>query len=206
MLPLGPTQDLKQTQGRFCSAIIIQLFLSTNLAVYLQNDKIITLNEAFKCTSMLQKYDKLFFIMIRELFENNLVQVIGKNESIKNLDSFYFKCEDILDVDPETIANYAIDKYPLWADCFRCPLYCSKSLRDVLMGKMSPLSVIYPQGDLNFMYQFDKLGDPFGDVYCNMYMQVITTYAESLSRKGSKVKILEVGAGVGYVTRQLLPK
>ena len=206
MLPFGPPKDLKQTQGKFCSAIIIQLFLSTNLAVYLRNDKIITLNEAFKCTGMLQKYDKLFFIMIRELFENDLIQVVGRNESIKNLDSFYFKCKDILDVDPETIANYAIDKYPLWADCFRFPLYCSKSLHDVIMGKTSPLSVIYPQGDLNFMYQFDKLGDLLGDVYYNMYMQVIATYAKSSSRKGNKVRILEVGAGVGYVTRQLLPK
>ena len=206
MLPLGSPKDLKQTQGRFCSAIIIQLFLSTNLAVYLQNDKIITLNEAFKCTSMLQKYDKLFFIMIRELFENDLIQAVGKNESIRNLDSFYFKCKDILDVGPETIANYATDKYPLWADCFRFPLYCSKSLHDILMGKMSPLSVIYPQGDLNFTHQFDKLGDLLGDVYYNMYMQLIATYAKNLSRKGNKVRILEVGAGVGYVTRQLLPK
>ena len=144
--------------------------------------------------------------MIRELFENDLIQAVGKNESIRNLDSFYFKCKDILDVGPETIANYATDKYPLWADCFRFPLYCSKSLHDILMGKMSPLSVIYPQGDLNFTHQFDKLGDLLGDVYYNMYMQLIATYAKNLSRKGNKVRILEVGAGVGNVTRQLLPK
>ena len=206
MLPLGPTQDLKKTQGRFCSAIIVRLFLSTQLAGYLENGKTITLKEAFKFTGFLQKYDKLFFIMVRELFENDLVQAIGQNKSIQNVDIFYFKCQNFLNVDPESIANHAVDKYPLWADCFRFPLYCSKSLLDVLMGKLSPLSVIYPQGDLNFMYQFDKLGDLLGDVYYNMYMQVIAMYAKKLSRKGNKVRILEVGAGVGYVTRQLLPK
>ena len=206
MLPLGPTQDLKNTQGRFCSAIIVRLFLSTQLAVYLENGKTITLKEAFKFTGFLQKYDKLFFIMIRELFENDLVQAIGQNKFIQNLDLFHFKCQNFFNVDPESIANNAVDKYPLWADCFRFPLYCSKSLLDVLMGKTSPLSVIYPQGDLNFMYQFDKLGDLLGDVYYNMYMQVIAMYAKKLSRRGNKVRILEVGAGVGYVTRQLLPK
>ena len=206
MLPLGPTQDLKKTQGRFCSAIIVRLFLSTHLAVYLENGKTVTLKEAFKSTGFLQKYDKLFFIMIRELFENHLVQAIGQDKTIRNLDLLYFKCQDFFNVDPESIANHAVGKYPLWADCFRFPLYCSKNLLDVLMGKTSPLSVIYPQGDLNFMYQFDKLGDLLGDVYYNMYMQVIAMYAKKLSRKCNKVRILEVGAGVGYVTRQLLPK
>ena len=206
MLPLGPPQDLKKIQGKFCSAIIVKLFLSTQLAMCMENEKVITLKEAFNLTGMLQKYDKLFYIMIRELYENKLIQAIGRNESIKHLDSFYFQCKEFLNANPESIANYAVDKYPLWADCFRFPLYCSKSLHDVLLGKISPLSVIYPQGDLNFMHQFDKLGDLLGDVYYNMYMQVIALYAKKLSRKGNKVRILEVGAGVGYVTRQLLPK
>ena len=111
-----------------------------------------------------------------------------------------------MDANPEAIANNAAMKYPLWADCFRLPLYCSKYLFEVLQGRMSPLSIVYPQGDLNFMYQFDKLGDLLGDVYYNMYMQVIAIYARQLSNKGEKVRVLEVGAGVGHVTRQLLPK
>ena len=206
MLPLGPTQDLRKTQGRFYSAIIVKLFLSTHLSVFLENGKQITLKEAFKLTGFLQKYEKLFFVMIRELFENDLVQAIGLKESVKNLDTFYFKCKDFFSVDPETIANHAVDKYPLWADCFRLPLYCSKSLPDVLLGKISPLSVIYPQGDLNFIRQFDKFGDLLGDVYYNMYMQVIAMYAKKLSKEHNKVRILEVGAGMGYVTKQLLSK
>ena len=38
------------------------------------------------------------------------------------------------------------------------------------------------------------------------YMQIIATYVRQLSSQGKKVRVLEVGAGVGCVTRQLLPK
>ena len=206
MLPLAPTQDLIETQAKFCTAIIIQLLLSTDLAEYLRDGRDITFQMGFALSGILMKYEKLFFVMIRELLVNGLIEASSGDKSIHYLNSFKFKCQHFLDNNPEAIANNAAMKYPPWADCFRFPLYCSKYLLEVLQGRMSPLSVIYPQGDLNFMYQFDKLGDLLGDVYYNMYMQVIATYARQLSNKGEKVRVLEVGAGVGHVTRQLLPK
>ena len=205
-LQLSPTEELEMMQRRFCSAVIIQLLLTTGIAQPLRNNQESSFEEGFAVTGMLEKYKKLFFVMIRELHTSNLVEATGSDDSRSRLDIFRFRCKDVLDVDAETIANSAIAKYPAWADCFRFPLYCSKHLRKVLWGEMSPLSVIYPQGDLNFMYQFDKLGDLLGDVYYNMYMQLIAEYAQQLSRRGEKVRVLEVGAGVGHVTRQLLPK
>ena len=205
-LQLGPTQDLRETQGKFCAAIIIKFFLCTDVKECIKKSKDITFAKAFSLSNVLSKYEKLFFVMVRELLENDLIQATGSDETIHYLDSFKFQCEHFLSTDPDVIANHAVEKYPAWADCFRFPLYCSKSLLEVLQGKKSPLSVIYPQGDLNFMNQFDKLGDLLGDVYYNMYMQVIATYARQLSSQGKNVRVLEVGAGVGHVTRQLLPK
>lgn len=205
-LSLAPTQNLQETEGRFCSAIIIKFLLSTDLAEYLEKNREITFTKAFTLSGMLAKYEKLFFVMIRELLENGLILATGLDDSFHHLNSFKFKCDNFLNVDPEFIAKDAVERYPLWADCFRFPLYCSRYLHEVLHGRMSPLSVIYPQGDLNFMYQFDKLGDLLGDVYYNMYMQVIATHARHLSKEGRNVRVLEVGAGVGHVTRQLLPK
>ena len=205
-LQLGPTQDLRETQGKFCAAIIIKFFLRTDVKEYVEKSKEITFAKAFSLSNMLSKYEKFFFVMIRELLQNNLVQATGIDETIHCLDSFKFQCEHFLSIDPHVIANHAVEKYPAWADCFRFPLYCSKSLLEVLQGEKSPLTVIYPQGDLNFMNQFDKLGDLLGDVYYNMYMQIIATYARQLSSQGKNVRVLEVGAGVGHVTRQLLPK
>lgn len=205
-LPLMATDDLAYLQGRFCSSVIIKLLRTTNLSTHVLNNRSISLKESFEITGMLEQYDKLFFVMIRELLNNGFVRATGKDETVLKLDSYFFNCSDILDVDPTNVADHAMKKYPVWADCFRFPLYCSQHLRSVLWGNMSPLSVIYPQGDLNFMFRFDKLGDPLGDVYYNTYMQTIASYADQLTGRGKKIRILEVGAGMGHVTRQLLPK
>ena len=205
-LPLAPAAELEETLGTFCSAIIVNLFLNTALRDHLVEEKEIEFKTAFAFSEMLTKYEKFFFVMVRELWRNNLLDATGTDEAVHCLDSFVFKCERLLNADPHLMATRAIEKYPSWADCFRFPLYCSKHLANVVRGNMSPLSVIYPQGDLNFMFQFDKLGDLLGDVYYNMYMQLIASYAQQLSRQGKQVRILEVGAGMGHVTRQLLPK
>ena len=205
-LPLAPAAALEETLGSFCSAIIIKLFLSTPLSDYLVNNSKISFKNAFSLCEMMPKYEKFFFVMVRELWRNNLLEGTGTDETIHCLDAFVFKCKHLADVDPNVIADHAIKRYPSWADCFRFPLYCSHHLEKVVRGEMSPLSVIYPHGDLNFMFQFDKLGDLLGDVYYNMYMQLIATHAKHLAEQGRHVRMLEVGAGVGHVTRQLLPK
>ena len=205
-LPLAPAAGLEETLGSFCSAIIIKLFLSIPLSDYLVNNSKISFKNAFSLCEMMPKYEKFFFVMVRELWRNNLLEGTGTDETIHCLDAFVFKCKHLVDVDPNVIADHAIRRYPSWADCFRFPLYCSHHLEKVVRGEMSPLSVICPHGDLNFMFQFDKLGDLLGDVYYNMYMQLIATYAKHLAGQGRHVRMLEVGAGVGHVTRQLLPK
>ena len=144
MLPFAPTQDLIETQAKFCAAIITQLLLSTDLAEYLRDSRDITFKKAFSLSGMLMKYEKLFFVMIRELSDNGLIEASSGDESIHYLNSFKFKCQHYLEAIPEAIANNAALKYPLWADCFKFPLYCSQYLFEVLPGRMSPLSVIYP--------------------------------------------------------------
>lgn len=205
-LPLKAPEDLKPLLGMFCASIILKLLLSTDISDCIMNDKLTSLKESFEMTGMLNKYRKLYFVMIRELLENRFVISTGVDNAILRLDSFKFNCKEFLPADPEKLANDGIEMFPIWADCFRFPLYCSEYLRKVLWGTMSPLSVIYPRGDLNFMFRFDKLGDPLGDVYYNTYMQIIVEYASQLARSGKIVRILEVGAGMGHVTRQLLPK
>jgi SAM-dependent MidA family methyltransferase len=75
---------------------------------------------------------------------------------------------------------------------------------------MSPISVLYPKGNLFFVEQnYTRLGDPLGDVYYNMYCQFICRFAKRMAApRGAEnpLRILECGAGMGLVTRQLLPK
>ena len=204
MLPLQPPQELLKTEDTFCCAIIIKFLLGTNLGEYLKNNKEVKFETAFSLSGMIPKYHKFFYVMITELLKNKLVVSSAKGQCL--LDSFQFQCQDVLETSLESICTLVVEKYPQWADRFRFPLYCFEYLADVLQGKMDPLSVLFPDGNLNFMYTFDRIGDPLGDIYCNVYVHVIADYVKNLIKNGEEVRILEVGGGVGKITQQLLNK
>ena len=203
-LPLQPPQELLKIEDIFCCTIIVNFLLSTNLDEYLKNNKEVNFETAFSISGMIPKYQKFFYVMIKELLKNELVVTSATGKCF--LDSFQFQCQDVLENNLESICTLVVEKYPQWADRFRFPLYCFEYLADVLQGKMDPLSVLFPDGNLNFMYTFDRIGDPLGDIYCNVYVQVIADYIKNLIKNGEKVRILEVGGGVGQITQQLLNK
>ena len=204
MLPLQPPQELQKIEDTFCCTIIVKFLLNTNLGEYIKNNKEVKFDTAFSLSGMIPKYRKFFYVMIKELLKCKLVVISASEKS--SLDSFKFQCQDILHTNLESICTSISEKYPQWADRFRFPLYCFEYLADVLHGKMDPLMVLFPDGNLNFMYKFDRIGDPLGDIYCNVYVQVIADYVRNLITKGEKVRILQVGGGIGQITRQLLHK
>ena len=204
MLPLQPPPDLVKIDEKFCCALIVKFLVGTKLGEYLKNSKEVNFETAFSLSGMIPKYRKFFYVMMKELLRSKLVVSPVGDKGL--LDSFQFQCQDVITTNLESICTLAVEKYPQWADRFRFPLYCSEYLADVLQGRMNPLSVLFPDGNLKFMYTFDKIGDPLGDIYCNVYVQVIANYAMNLIRNGKKVRILEVGGGVGQITQQLLNK
>ena len=58
--PLAPTQDLRETQAKFCAAIIIKFFLHTDMVECIEKSKEITFTKAFSLSNMLAKYEKTF--------------------------------------------------------------------------------------------------------------------------------------------------
>ncbi len=69
---------------------------------------------------------------------------------------------------------------------------------------MSPLSVMYPNGNLSFQGGFAKVGDKIGDVYGSVAIEVIARHLSSARKR--PVRVLEVGAGLGAMTHMLVPK
>eukprot|EP01113_Clastostelium_recurvatum_P050190 TRINITY_DN9446_c0_g1_i2.p1 TRINITY_DN9446_c0_g1~~TRINITY_DN9446_c0_g1_i2.p1 ORF type:complete len:5053 (-),score=624.11 TRINITY_DN9446_c0_g1_i2:50-15208(-) len=201
-LNLSPPPLLVQALDDFCTALIVSFVRGTAWGARFTPGSQHTFDQAFADTRMHRRYRKLFYVMLRHLAQHH---VIAPAEGVPFLTGSF----DILavpELDASKIAEHAQTLYPAYADCFRFPLHCSGSYQEVLVGNMSPLNVIYPKADLTFMYQFNKLGDQLGDVYYNMYMQLIAEHVRSLLAQGRPVRILEVGAGMGHVTRQLVPK
>ena len=202
-IPVAPPAELEKIQIDFCCAIILKFFENSNFQI----DKVMDFDTAFSWTNIHERYRKLFFVMMRELKSGGYVESLGSDESMLCLEKIRF-IKKKARASPVELSQMAAQRFPQWADCFEFPLYCSQYLHEVLCKDMSPLSVIYPKGDMQFMYTYTRLGDVLGDIYYNLYIQVIAEYANAASAKISSksLRLLEVGAGVGHVTKQLLSK
>ncbi len=81
---------------------------------------------------------------------------------------------------------------------------CGRNLSDVLLGKIDPLDIIFPQGSsvtLDHLYQ----DSPSSQIYNRITQKVIDTVISCLSEERT-VRILEIGAGTGGLTAHVLPK
>ena len=79
------SEGINWTSNNFCSFVVLQFFLSTNMAECLRKNEEITFSLD---SDMLTKYKQLFFVMIRELMRSKLIIPTGQNNSMHCLDSF----------------------------------------------------------------------------------------------------------------------
>lgn len=173
-IPLAPTNDLIKREGFYLFSIILKVLEGTPLREFFGRDSELGIEQAFKMTGMLEKYKKnYFFVMIRELYINGHVTSCESDDSMHRLDNYIFTCNANEIENPEEIAVKAMEKYPACSDSFKFPLHCFKQVSEVLWGKISSVSGIYPKGDLNFMFQFNRLWNFLNEVYYNMFMQLI---------------------------------
>ncbi|HEY3919472.1 MAG TPA: SDR family NAD(P)-dependent oxidoreductase, partial [Stellaceae bacterium] len=80
---------------------------------------------------------------------------------------------------------------------------CGGNLAGVLKGACDPLSLIYPEGDLDETVRFYRDGITFGAV--NLLLRDVVAAAAAALPPDRKLRILEIGAGTGGATAHLLP-
>jgi hypothetical protein len=83
-------------------------------------------------------------------------------------------------------------------DQFAFVEHVAPQLHAVVCGQRAPFDVIYPNGELFFVEStFTKLGDLRGNVYYNMYCQLICEHLAQCvadATPGTSVSILECGS------------
>ena len=210
-LNLRPAPDFGSRQLEFVNGII-RRFFATDMGV---REFIGTELELLGCLGLQSKYGKLLHIMCASLVEGGEATrpgVTHATSSTVTSPTISFVVDD-----PPTRSQLQSQcaelaaRYPGFEDQFRFPLTVSEQYKNVLANppKTSPLTVLYPEGRLFFVEEeFTKLGDLLGNVYYGMYCSFICSHVHELVKRNPsrRVRILECGAGMGLVTRELLPK
>ncbi len=82
--------------------------------------------------------------------------------------------------------------------------YCLEAYpREILSGKSNALRVLYPKGNNDLIHQYVRDHHPLADSIQLVGKQAVAQYVNRM--KNRPLKILEIGAGAGIFTQQVLP-
>ncbi|WP_238845871.1 type I polyketide synthase [Nostoc edaphicum] len=81
---------------------------------------------------------------------------------------------------------------------------CGLHLSEVLQGRCEPLQILFPNGDLSAIAQLYQ-NSPGAQMMNTLVQQAVLSALENLP-SGQTVRILEIGAGTGGTTANLLPQ
>jgi polyketide synthase PksN len=145
---------------------------------------------------LLEKYRKFYDVMLRMLARAGYVELDAASVTLT-------RAVELQDID-ELCARHAA-RYPRVADCFEFPRYTAPYFRRVMTGQYSALRVMYPKGDLNFFQNtFTRLGDEMGTYLAKAGVQGLCDFVRQTRPR--TLRLLEAGAGMGVLTKQILPK
>ncbi len=178
--------DVKKSIEQFAAEHIINLFCTLGLPIDAGVDNFSS--TTLRNYNILPKYTRLLNYM-QNLLKKNRSSIIECND--RNL---------------ERLLNSCCYRFPDSAGTFRLLEYCFKHYPDVLTGKKSPLSVLFPDGTSEFLSSFRGKGKTLGDISEQLGLETIKQWILHKSRIGKKIKILEVGAGSGTVGEAVFPE
>ena len=95
------------------------------------------------------------------------------------------------------------EKYPNFASDLHLERVCGARLGDILSGKVDPMEVMFPGGSVERFSDFYKEGADFL-AYNELIQIAISRAIEDLPQRRT-LRVLEVGAGTGSLTRSVLP-
>ena len=161
--------------------------LKTVVPFYDVTSKSVTYNE--NMASALQEYSRtrLHELTIPERYESKFEKLVASIYNIEKGNGI--TREEILQNFPELSGHvHLIDT-------------CLASLIDILLGKIDPLSIMFPDGSFKLVEPVYR-DNPIADYFNKMAARTAFNYQKETSKP---LKIIEIGAGTGSTTQFVLP-
>ncbi|NEO55705.1 MAG: SDR family NAD(P)-dependent oxidoreductase [Okeania sp. SIO3B5] len=138
----------------------------------------------------------------RQLF-NRLLEILAE-EGILQGTTEHWQVVKSLGTNPQVKIDALRNQYPQGKALLTLLERCGSQLSAVLRGKVDPLQLVFPEGDLTTTTQvYEELSE--AQLMNTVVQQGISTALEKLP-KDRGVRLLEIGAGTGGTSSYLLPR
>ncbi|MBD2136212.1 SDR family NAD(P)-dependent oxidoreductase [Anabaena sp. FACHB-1237] len=146
---------------------------------------------------------KFGVIPLYERLLHRMLQILAEAGIIKELKTKWQIIKDLPIVTPEKQQKNLLSKFPQATAELTLLHRCASQLSGVLIGKIDPVELVFPQGDLTVATQLYQ-NSPVAQVMNKLVAETITISLQNIpSDRG--IKLLEIGAGTGGTTSYILP-
>ncbi len=193
---LNSFEGLEETLNKLCSSYILDYFRRNSINT--EPGRVYKKEDLRNRLEILPKFDKFYDFFIKVLSEDHILRVRGSHIEF---------LRDAAEVEnPRLLSEDALKKYPEFRGTIELLEYCTAHYSKALNGEIEAVAVLYPEGS-NVKCE-DKYIDSVQYSKEELYIQVLRELVAEVIRKlspGRTIRILEIGAGHGLLTRKLIP-
>jgi amino acid adenylation domain-containing protein len=190
---------LEETANELCCALIYDYLKRSHIdmARGLIHEK----TDLMKQLKILPKFCRFFDFFIRVLQEDAWIRVEGS------------RVEFILEPgemkDPRRLLADAEQRYPSLKGTFRLLDYCASRYREALSGEIEAINVLFPDNQPVHLQEPYRNREDYSTrlIYCRLLQELVFRVLEKWRKYTRReIKILEIGAGTGTLTRHIAPE
>ena len=193
-LALPRYQEFDSELDRLCAAYARTAL--DNLGCMLQAGKTYAIDELVQNAGIVDAHRRLFERLLTILAEDKILQIDGS------------RCIVAANVppaaDPEQIRSLMVDRFKECNAELELLGRCGSSLAGVLNGQIDPLQLLFPDGSSELVERLYQ-DSPFARTL-NTLVEEAVVAALARSEEGRPIKILEIGAGTGGTSSQIIPR
>jgi SAM-dependent methyltransferase/acyl carrier protein len=187
-------RGLEKSLDQLCSSYIYSYF--TNSGIDTRKGQTDLVEEVRERLSISPVFTKFYSFMLKILSEDRIVDL--EDGRIR-----FLKDENEVKA-PSVLSQEIREKYPGFEGLLDLLEYCASSYREALIGEIEATGVLYPDGSDRLLAESSQKTVEHDNTRVNFVMlrEMISTVVRR--SKSKRLRILEVGAGTGGLTRHIV--
>lgn len=139
----------------------------------------------------------------QERLFQRMLQILGEEGILQRTQQQWQVIQALQGDNPELKSQALLNQYPNATTELTLLHRCGSQLSGVLQGKVDPVELVFPEGDLSTSAQLYQ--ESLGAKVMNTMVQKAIALAIAKLPKLRKIRLLEIGAGTGGTTSYILP-